>query len=668
MKLSSLGVAPAKEKQFSKKNIFTVEDLVRYLPRRYNDFTKETGILPSDQVSCITAKVNRVLCNYGRIPTMTALCTITPTGEGLSVTWFNQNYLKRKMDLCVNQNVYVVGKLTWDEQYNNYKMTSPLLFEPNVSENKKIQPVYSKIPGMSNDYLTKKIKAACGMSGVVKETLPFELIGDLRLLSMREALYKSHFPQNMQQVEKAQMRLMFDDMVYFALRNEWTSRNAALESPFAVKEKGLVNKVTEGLPYELTADQKAAVYGMLTHISEGNRLNALIQGDVGCGKSIVAFLIMAAMVDGGYQAAIMAPTQVLAKQHYEDLKGLVEPYGYSVVYLGSELKKAERDAAKKAIASGEAQFIVGTHAVLGKDVEYHNLALTVADEEHKFGVAQRAALVEKAADGVHSITMSATPIPRSLAQVVYGNFVQLYTITTMPEGRKSVITGIAKSREDIYNFVKEQIDLGRQAYVVCPMIDKSDSEIMAGVKSVDEVSEEYRNALEPYGIRIATLTGKDKKADTEQTIADFKNGDIDILISTTVIEVGVNVPRATVMVISSADRFGLASLHQLRGRVGRGEYQSYCILESDSVKEKAIERLNVMCQTTNGFEIAEADLKHRGTGDLFGTKQSGDNKYMTLMLAYPNWYKIAQKAAKKMLDNDIKCPIVDRVLAEVGEN
>jgi len=327
--------------------------------------------------------------------------------------------------------------------------------------------------------------------------------------------------------------------------------------------------------------------------------------------------------------------------------------------LSNERKKSELKKEKEKIANGTAQFIVGTSAILGRDVAYKSLAVTVVDEEHRFGVAQRDGLREKASAGVHTITMSATPIPRSLAQVMYGNTVQLYTIRSMPKGRKPILTGIQPDRNRIYRFIAAQVKkYHHQAYVVCPMIDVNDD--MAGVKSVEEVSEEYRAALEPLGVRIATLTGRDKKAYSEETIQGFKQGEIDVLISTSVIEVGVNVPNATAMVITNAERFGLSSLHQLRGRVGRSDLQSYCVLESANITEKGRQRLDAMCQTTDGFKIAEADLAIRGAGDILGTRQSGENRYMTLMLAFPDRYRAVQEDARDILDAGTSCRLLEK--------
>ncbi len=663
MKLSNLDILPLKVKQFERKGIYTVEDLVRYLPRKYKDFTKETGILPEDQTSCVIATVTKVNSYHNGTPMLMAFCTVKPTGELLMVKWFRQNYMQNKIAACVGRDVFIAAKLVYNEQYNNYSATQPDLFEPKIDEAKRIVPVYRKIPGMSADYLAEKMKFAVGITEATAETCPYDLVEREGLLTMQNAIRQLHFPKTMEQVEKAQERMLFDDLLYFALNNEWAARNSASGSPFSVKTLKTVREIQQKLPYQLTEDQQAAVDDMIRNAREGKRLNALVQGDVGCGKTIIAFLVMATFVDSGYQAALMAPTQVLARQHFEDLTALMAGTGYKVVFLGgSEMKKTERAKALAAIESGEANFIVGTHAIISKDVAYKKLAITIADEEHKFGVAQRAALIEKATEGVHSITMSATPIPRSLAQVLYGSAIQLYTIKTMPNGRKPVITGIATDEARIFKFLIRQVQKGRQAYVVCPMIDANED--MEGVLSVEEVSALYQQNLGQYGIRIETLTGKDKKEKTERIIDEFKNGKVDILIATTVIEVGVNVPNAAAMVITNAERFGLSSLHQLRGRVGRGDLQSYCVLQSHDQTEKGRMRLEAMVRTTNGFEIAEEDLRIRGAGDFLGTRQSGDNKYMALMLAYPEKYEHIQEIAKKLLDDGTPCRMLARIKDE----
>lgn len=664
IKLSAIGVTPQKEAQFRDKGIYSAEDLLRFLPRKYKDFTRETGILPEEQVSCITVRFERLTSGTKTVPRVTAVCTDEKTGKTILVTWFNQPYMRRKLAPYLGRNVYLAGKMHYDAHYNNYTVVTPELFEPNTAAAKRVYPVYSKIKGMSTEYLVDKIMFAIDTAGATAETLPFGMPKTLGLLPLRDALYQLHFPKSMNQVNEAQKRILFDDLLYFALENEWSERNAAIGSPFALKSLRLMKTMADSLPYTLTPDQHDAVDEMVKHVRSGRRLCSLVQGDVGCGKTIVAFLMMAGFAESGYQTAMMAPTQVLAKQHYEGLRELVEPLGYTVEYLGSEIKRAERKCILERIASGEAKFIVGTSSILGKDVTYKNLALTVVDEEHKFGVAQRAAITEKAAAGVHSITMSATPIPRSLAQVVYGDSMQLHGIHTMPNGRKPIITGIAKSRERVYRFLRALKRNGAQAYVVCPMIDQNDD--MEGVKSVEEISAEYRAALTEDGIRIETLTGRNTSEETEAIISAFKAGQIDVLISTTVIEVGINVPNASAIIITNAERFGLSSLHQLRGRVGRSSAQAYCVLETEDQTVDGAQRIRALCETTDGFKIAEADLKIRGAGDFLGTRQSGDNKYISLMLAYPDTYNRARVVAKDLLDAKDRCIIVSRVVDGVS--
>lgn len=327
MKLPAIGVAPQKETQFNGKGIFSVEDLVRFLPRRYNDFSKETGILPEDQLSCLIVRVTKVQTYNNGVPMMLAFCR-TEDEKLILVRWFRQNYLATRISNYIGRNVYLCGKLTYDPEYKNYSTTAPEMFEPKISEGMRIVPVYSKIPGMSTEYLEEKMGEAVSYPEVCAETLPYSIVADENLLPMREALYSIHFPKSMNQVKLAQERLLLDDLVYFALNTEYAARHSADGSAFGIGSIKLVNTILADLPFKLTADQQDAVSGMINKIRSGKRLNALVQGDVGCGKTIVAILMMAAFVGSGYQAAIMAPTQVLAKQHYADLRSMMEPLGY----------------------------------------------------------------------------------------------------------------------------------------------------------------------------------------------------------------------------------------------------------------------------------------------------------------------------------------------------
>lgn len=676
MKLSVIGVNAQKEKRFEKKGIHSAEDLLRYIPKSYKDYRQlATHLIDGAEQACLV-RVDEVK-SFGQelrykgsyvqtsshVPMIIAHCTVLPSGEKLVITWFRQNYLFRKISTCTGQEVYVAGKVGYSEKYNNYTMTAPEIFEPAYGQAPGIRPVYAQIGGVSDAYLREKIQEASDRTIGLIETLPNDFLDKKGLSSLWTSLKKLHFPVSEQDIKDGQSRLLQEDLVYFAMANEWAARKISKGSQFSVKTNGWIEKIKKSLPYSLTKDQMDAIESMTQFAAGGHRINALVQGDVGCGKSIVAFCLMMTMAENGYQAAVMAPTLVLARQHYEDLSALAEPFGVSVVWLGSDLKTSEKKKALAVIKEGKAQLIVGTQSIIGEDVEYKNLALTVTDEEHKFGVDQRTALIEKASGGVHSITMSATPIPRSLAQVIYGDTVQLHTIKTMPDGRLPVITGIATSKEKIFRFILLQKQKGYQTYVVCPLIDRSEK--LEGVQSVEEVSAEYRSVLEPYGVRIETVTGKMGKTETEDILSRFKDGQVDVLVSTTVVEVGVNVPTATMMVIVNADRFGLSSLHQLRGRVGRSSVQSYCVLEAGAAPTPAaMERLNAMVQTNNGFEIAEADLRIRGAGDFLGTEQSGWNRYMTLMMAYPTEYEQAKEDAKTLLNRGKgSCKMVDSIIA-----
>ena len=652
MDLATIGVTPAKSKQFEKRGIYTVEDLLSYMPRKYKDFSQITGILPRDQVSCIKARVTKVDSkNAGKNPYVSATCVESKTGKQISVLWFHAQWMYPRIRAMVNRAVTIIGKVDYNPIFGNYSVIQPEAFD--TANCLGIYPVYRSVPGMSTEYLLDKIKLALDQGLAESELLPQDIIEREGELTMPVALKYVHTPETLHESELGMNRILLNDLLYFAVHNELNKSEISRGSQYNIKTIRLVHDILNDLPYALTDDQNAALKGMIETARNGRRLNVLLQGDVGCGKTIVSALLAAAFIGSGYQVVIMAPTQVLAKQHLDTMRELFLSKGVNIAYLDSALKAREKKETLSEIKSGKANLVIGTHSCIGHDVEYHDLALTVVDEEHKFGVKQRAAIVEKASHGVHSITMSATPIPRSLAQVVYGDNVQLHTIKTMPNGRKPVITGIARDKAKVFRFLLSEVKKGHQAYVVCPMIDQSEQS--PEVKSVETVSEEYRSVLEPYGVRIATLTGRSNKDETELTISKFKSGDIDILIATTVIEVGVNVPNATVMVVTDADRFGLSGLHQLRGRVGRGDAQSYCVLQSEKDDDKANARLNVLCNSSDGFEIAEADLKLRGAGDFLGTQQSGSNKYVGLMLANPDRYRAAVRIANELIDRGMNC-------------
>ena len=653
MELSILNLPANKEKQLRSKSIETVEDLALFLPRQYMDFQAVRG-LHENELSAVVVKMTSLRCSgYRDDVTLNATCTVAETAERVRVTWFHSGYLYKKLDLMVGSMMFVVGKPTYSKEYSNWQFTNPVVFSPDISLAAGIQPVYSKIRGMADDYLRATIQKAIAIY-TPEETLPESLRSTRGLPELGEAVRNLHTPKTRDSLAEAKKRMVYDSMLYFAAKMELSASSASPGSQYSYVSLATMNKVKASLPYKLTDDQEKILTDMLACIKQGRRLNALLQADVGAGKTIVAFLLMLSFYDAGYQSVIMAPTQVLARQHYEDLKNLVEPFGIRVAFLGGKMKKSEEKEILREIRCGEYKLIVGTHAVISNKVKYKNLALAIADEEHKFGVLQRETLTSAAAAGTHSLTMSATPIPRSLAQVIYGSSIQLHTIQTMPAGRLPVKTATTSSMSAIFSFLQRELAAGHQAYVVCPMID-SGEEDMRDVASVTEIHELYRKALEPLHYKVAMLTGRDKADDAEAVIAAFKRNEIQVLVATTVIEVGVNVPNATVMIVHSADRFGLSGLHQLRGRVGRGKLQSYCVLHS---AQKGNERLRIMCETTNGYEIARADLTQRGAGELVGTKQHGNDALVSLMLSFPGQYATIKEDAKTLVETGQITPVI----------
>lgn len=653
--LSALGIPRGHLNKLAERNIRTVEDMLSLLPRRYNDCSKLTGLLPEDRLSCICLRVEGVT-SYPKGPgrrsnLVTLKGKVVPTGERLNLHWFNQIWMYQKAAALLQREVITAGYASYDPEYNNYTIQNPLLFTANREQGMRIYPVYPKIPGISNDWRDKTMEMVTGSEAALREVLPEDVVRQNGLVSMAEAYRFLHHPQTMQEVERGRERILFNDLLSFSLRNEYASRACSVTSPFVIRSLKLYDELLENLPYDLTPDQDTAVEQLIQLGESGKRINALLQGEVGSGKTLVAQLAAACFAGSGYQVAVLAPTRILAKQHYEDFSRMFEPYGIHVVYLDSSLRKKEAEALREEILFGKAKIIIGTHSLFGSGVEYCDLALVVTDEEHRFGVCQRSALVEKAAEGVHVLSMSATPIPRTLASVMYGEQLQLLNIATMPAGRKPILTGKARSREAIYKYLKKEIAAGHQAYVVCPMIEKND--MLDGVKSVDEVFEEYSAALPD--LRMEKLTGRTDKEKADDIIGRFKEGQVDILIATTVVEVGVNVPNATVIVISNAERFGLSGLHQLRGRVGRGVSQGVCVLECGNLTEAAQQRMDVMCRTNSGFEIAEEDLRLRGPGELLGTQQSGYNRDLGLALAYPALYARTREVAAELLDRGTDC-------------
>lgn len=643
MDISALGINKGKIRQFNSKGIYTIEDLINFLPRKYYDFRKTTKIrdLEDGQIASVIGKILEIKTgkNYIRIK------IVDNSNWYMYITWFHQKYLLKK--LKVGEVYNFCGKINIDEVYNSRQMVNPMYFSKDLNKYKKIIPVYSKIQGMSDKYLLRSINTALTLVDK-SEYLDVDVLDKFALYNRKNAIRGIHQPRSLDDVKMARNRVLFDDLFYFAtqlaLKNNDTKEATSIKMENANTIKGFV----DSLPFTLTDDQLNIARVIFVKMRRGEKVNALVQGDVGSGKTMVAFILMLIAAENNYQSALMAPTNVLAKQHYEELKEIGEKMGYKVGFLSGNSKAKEKREILKGLKSGEIEMVVGTHAIISDNVEFSNLGLTIVDEEHRFGVIQRDLINEKSNEGVHSITMSATPIPRSLALTIYGEGTDVYNITQMPAGRKKVITKLTENDSIAYEFMKSEINKGRQCYVVCPLIEESDSETMEGVLSVGEVYKQITDYYRGTNIKVAVISGDMKQSDIEEKIELFLKGEIDILISTTIIEVGVNVPNSTVMVIQNAERFGLAQLHQLRGRVGRGNHQSYCILIS---KMKDNKKLDAMTKTTNGFKIAEIDLKLRGAGDFIGTRQSGDNKYVMLMLSNPKLFNDIRMEVKDIFKN-----------------
>ncbi|MFR7485997.1 ATP-dependent DNA helicase RecG [Anaerobutyricum hallii] len=634
-----------------KRKMETVEDVCQLFPSKYYDFSFINPLNTSrlDKNYAFVCKlVSYELKKQSSIYIVRCTLHDIYTQNELCVSWFGttEMYNVLKKDYHPGDTCFIGGKLKASNKKNLFFMSNPIIFKKYDEESDcHIYTAYEKIRGISESNFERIINE-CLEHATIPDKVPRELLHKYNLMSKDEAIREMHKPSSVEGVKKAKYRLNIDDLLYFALQLEEKKRNLPAGSVYGIHSLAITTKIIKNLPFQLTKDQKSAYEELVNRIRSGKRLNALIQGDVGCGKTILAFLLMFVMADNGFQSVLLAPTQVLASQHYNELKEMAAQYNIDVVYIANGLKKKEREAILKSIEDGSALMIVGTHSVLSKEVKFHDLGLSITDEEHRFGVLQREEITTKAKAGMHTVTMSATPIPRSLSDVLLST-TEVFNIQSMPNGRKPIQTAICASQNTIFQFIKKEIEKGHQAYVVCPLIEDKQG-VMEGILSVEQTYTEYTNIFGKNA--VAVLNGKMNEDETEKVIRSFKNGEIKILVSTTVVEVGVNVSNATVIVINNAERFGLASLHQLRGRVGRGNSQGYCILNSVHKNNK---RLLALCKYKNGFQIAESDYALRGSGNILGTEQSGSNYYVELSMRYPDLFSELQKYAKKYMDTGV---------------
>ena len=616
------GVGPARAAALAKLGLKELGDLLAYFPREYEDRTlRREGIprLPADTPVCFSAVVAEpfVTSRIRKGMELTKGRIVDGSGQ-VSVTFFHQSYVRQM--LHPGQSYYFYGKLTGLGPRR--QMVSPQ-FEPEGKGEFTggILPVYPLTAGISNRLLISLVRQALPCLDQVEETLPEDLRRQHRLVPAAEAYLAIHFPPSWDVLARARRRLVFEELFCLNLGLTLLRRRRAGQEAIPFSQTDLT-PFTAALPFPLTRAQARAAAEAAADMAKGVPMNRLLQGDVGSGKTVVAAACAYLAWRSGCQAALMAPTELLAQQHLGTMEGLLGNLGLRIALLSGSMTAAQKRACHAALAAGEIDLIVGTHALLSQGVDFARLGLVITDEQHRFGVDQRAALAAKSGGDLrpHVLVMSATPIPRTLALMIYGEL-DLSVLDELPPGRSPVATYLVHGdkRGRLYAFVRKQVGLGRQVYIVCPAVDQEDPE---GMKAAEQYGRQLQQQVFP-DLRVGIVHGRQKPREKQAAMAAFAAGQTDILVSTTVIEVGVDVPNASLMVIEDADRFGLSQLHQLRGRVGRGNHQSYCVLLSDSRNDLTRQRLKALAATTDGFAIAEEDLKLRGPGDFFGARQHG---------------------------------------------
>ena len=611
------GVGPKTAERFEKLGILTLSDLLCHYPRRYLDFSKPYSIAeaPTDTECVVKAEVfakpgGRILPGGRRMERITAGDDVS----SLEITWFNNPYAAQKLEL--GQEYYFQGIVTGGMLRR--QMVNPQVRTDAQVNSSPFEAVYPQTEGLTSSAIAKCVRQLLPHAELLPDPLPSEMLKKYRLLSKADAVRAIHCPATEEEAFAARRRLIYEELLVLQL-GIGRMKNHGAASTGAPMKKADASPFWESLSFSPTGAQRRAVEEILTDMSGETSMNRLLQGDVGSGKTLVAAAAIWACIRAGYQAALLAPTEILASQHAENLNRLLSPFGMRVALLTGGMKAAARRTTLAAIRDDEADLIVGTHAILSEGVAFARLGLAVVDEQHRFGVRQRGLLAEKAANP-HLLVMSATPIPRTLGLLMYGDL-DISILDELPPGRKPVktrcITG--KKRADLYGFLDREIDSGRQVYIVCPAIEDAGG---SGLNAVKSYYEDIAKAYLPDR-RVGLMHGKLKPKEKAEVMDDFKSGRLDALVSTTVIEVGVDVPNATVMVIENAERYGLSALHQLRGRVGRGAAESWCFLVSDNASESVQKRLKFLCSTSDGFAVAQYDLETRGPGDFFGSRQHG---------------------------------------------
>lgn len=662
---SFAGIGTVRARALKKLGLATVGDLLRYYPRGYEDRSRLYTIreAPAEEPCCVSAMVAAppTTARIRKGLSMTK-CKIVDGSGTAQVTFFNQEYVRQA--LVAGESYIFYGKM--EGRGSRRQLSNPVFeSEGRARFTGRIMPVYPLTAGISNNMLAGlALQCVEGCVDRVKEFLPDEIRRAHTLCTAEYACQNAHFPTDLGALEIAKRRLVFEELFTLSCGMAFL-RKRRDKSVGVLLGTGTVAEFEELLPFTPTNAQRRAMEEIARDVVSGRPMNRLVQGDVGSGKTAVAAYGGWLAHRGGYQAAMMAPTEILARQHYETLSKLLAPAGIRVgLFLGSQ-SAAEKRAARQALAEGEIHLAVGTHALLSEGVEYQNLGLVITDEQHRFGVGQRSALASKAKTPPHVLVMSATPIPRTLALLIYGDL-DVTVIDELPAGRTPIDTFLVgeDKRQRMYGFVRKQVGEGRQVYIICPAVEEGENE---DLKSVTAYAKELSEKVFP-DLRVGFVHGKLKSKEKESVMDEFHRGELDVLVSTTVVEVGVDVPNANLMIIENADRFGLSQLHQLRGRVGRGQWQSYCVLVSGNRSPETRERMKYFCSTTDGFKIAEKDLELRGPGDFFGQRQHGLPVMRAADLAGDTRVmKEAQTAAEELLAVDPRLeepnhqPLMERV-------
>lgn len=642
------GVGPKTAEQLHAAGLDTVWDLINFLPRKYEDFSEVTriaSITPGKRT--IKARAESIEIKRVRRG-MTITTAILDDGSGkLKAVWFNQPYRTTQLKDKVAE-FYFSGEFEF--QYNRYQLTNPSVekVKDMPVQTDRILPIYRQVKGLKSQVLRKVLYELRPLMTMLPETLPAEIIATEKLVSFSDAILGLHFPSKDSDVIRGKERLAFEELFQLLVASRLNREaNAKLEGWPIPFDKASVKQFVGKLPFELTNAQRIAAWEIIQDLEKPTPMNRLLQGDVGSGKTVVAGIAAISSAKAGFQTAVMAPTEVLARQHAETLSSLLEPFGITVGLLIGSVKGKARTTLYEQIESGEVDILVGTHALIQDAVSFHRLGLVVIDEQHRFGVAQRQALLEKAHKMPHLLSMTATPIPRSLQLTVFGEL-DVSVLNERPMNRKPIKTKIVSpvSQKAVYGAIDKEIASGRQAYVICSLIDDSE---LSDKKSVETEYRKLKNSI--FGHRsIGLLHGRMKANEKDQVMSDFKERKYDILVSTTVVEVGVDVPNASVILIENADHFGLAQLHQLRGRVGRGEHQSYCYLMMSDTKRPS-QRLRELENTNDGFYLAQVDLELRGPGEIYGRAQHGALNLQIANLADTKLIARAQKAAARFVSS-----------------